>query len=66
MCIQHCLELNSNMVVVMGTGEGKSMLWQVPVRLQLHIKNVMVISSAANLVDQHKRAIVMGVEACHY
>ena len=50
----------------MGTGEGKSMLWQVPVRLQLHIKNVMVISSAANLVDQHKRAIVMGVEACHY
>jgi hypothetical protein len=66
MGIQHCLELNSNMVVVMGTGEGKSMLWQVPAKLQPHIKNVVVISSAANLVNQHKRAIDMGLKAYHY
>jgi superfamily II DNA helicase RecQ len=54
------------MVVVMGTGEGKSMLWQVPAKLQPHIKNVVVISSAANLVNQHKRALDMGLKAYHY
>jgi hypothetical protein len=63
MTIQHCLEMTSNVVSVMGTGEGKSMAWQVPARLQPHIKNVVIISSAANLVNQYQRAKDMGLKA---
>ena len=64
--LRHCLELNSNLVVVMGTGEGKSMLWQVPAKLQPHIKNVVLISSAANLINQYNRAKDMGLKAYRY
>ena len=63
MTIQHCLHLTSNLVAVMGTGEGKSMAWQVCAKLQPHIKNVVIISSATNLVNQCKRAKDMGLKA---
>jgi hypothetical protein len=62
--IQACLALSSNVVAVMGTGEGKSMAWQVCGKLQPSIKNVIIISSAANLVNQHRRAKDMGLDAC--
>jgi hypothetical protein len=64
--IQACLALASNVVAVMGTGEGKSMAWQVCGRLQPNIKNVVIISSAANLVNQYQRAKDMGLDACLY
>ena len=50
----------------MGTGEGKSMTWQVCGRLQPTIKNVVIISSAATLVNQYNRAKDMGLNACLY
>jgi hypothetical protein len=64
--IQHCLQLSSNLVAIMGTGEGKSMMWQVGAKLQPHIKNVVVISSSANLAAQYPRAKDMGLFAGHF
>jgi hypothetical protein len=64
--IQHCLKMHSNLVAIMSTGEGKSMTWQVCAKLQPHIKNVVVISSAANLIAQCKRAKDMGLKAHHF
>lgn len=61
--IQHCLQLSSNLVAVMSTGEGKSMMWQVCAKLQQHIKNVVIISSSANLMAQLQRAKDMGLSA---
>jgi superfamily II DNA helicase RecQ len=60
MTIQHCLHLTLNLVAVMGIGEGKSMAEQVCARLQPHIKNVVIISLATNLVNQCKQAKDMG------
>ena len=58
--------MSSNVVAVMGTGEGKSMAWQVCARLQPTIKNVVIISSAVTLVNQYNRAKDMGLNACLY
>ena len=64
--IQACLGMTSNVVSVMGTGKGKSMVWQVCAKLQPTIKNVVILSSAANLVNQYERAKDMGLAACLY
>jgi len=64
--LRHCLELNSNLVVVMGTGEGKACYGKFQRKLQPHIKNVVLISSAANLINQYNRAKDMGLKAYRY
>jgi hypothetical protein len=64
--IEECLRMNSNVVGVMGTGEGKSLAWQVAAKLQPEIKTVVIISSAANLVNQYERAKGMGLKAHLY
>lgn len=64
--IETTISLQSNLVSVMATGEGKSMIWQVAAYLQPQIRNVVVISSAANLTEQVSKAEKMGLKPLHF
>jgi len=64
--IEAALHLRSNLVSVMATGEGKSMIWQVCARKQPQIRTVVVISSAATLQEQLTKAKKMGLEPLHF
>lgn len=64
--IEAALQLQSNLVSVMATGEGKSMIWQTCAYLQPGVRNVVVVPSAANLSEQFSRAEKMGLKPLHF